>query len=68
MNYLLYLDPGSGSYLVQALVAGALGIVFFFKNIVIYIRGFFGQLFGRKKTLRSSTDPKDAAETPREKS
>jgi len=31
--YLLYIDPGSGSYLVQAIIAGALGIAFFFKNI-----------------------------------
>jgi hypothetical protein len=30
---LLYIDPGSGSYLIQIIVAGALGVVFFFKNI-----------------------------------
>ena len=54
MNYLLYLDPGSGSYLVQALVAGALGIVFFFKNIITYIRGFFGLLTGKKRPSDSS--------------
>jgi len=33
MQYLLYIDPGSGSYLIQVIIAGALGIVFFFKNI-----------------------------------
>lgn len=57
MNYLLYLDPGSGSYLVQALVAGALGIVFFFKNIITYIRGFFGLLTGKKKAVESLQKP-----------
>ncbi|HEV8505429.1 MAG TPA: hypothetical protein VGQ53_08520 [Chitinophagaceae bacterium] len=31
--HLLYIDPGTGSYLVQVIVAGALGIAFFFKNI-----------------------------------
>ncbi len=51
---LLYLDPGTGSYLVQAIVAGALGVVFFFKNIISYIRGFFGMLTRKK----SSTDQK----------
>jgi hypothetical protein len=61
MNHLLYLDPGSGSYLVQALVAGALGVVFFFRNIVTYIRTFFATLFGKKtadKTdLSNSSEP-----------
>lgn len=36
-SYLLYIDPGAGSYLVQVIIAAALGIVFFFKNIVRYI-------------------------------
>jgi len=36
-NYLLYIDPGSGSYLVQVIVAAALGVVFFFKNLKMYI-------------------------------
>jgi hypothetical protein len=31
--HLLYIDPGSGSYLIQVIIAGALGIAFFFKNI-----------------------------------
>jgi hypothetical protein len=33
ITYFLYIDPGSGSYLVQVIVAGALGVAFFFKNI-----------------------------------
>lgn len=37
----LYVDPGSGSYLVQVIVAAVLGVVFFFKNIKLYIRSFF---------------------------
>lgn len=39
--YFLYIDPGSGSYLVQVIVAGALGVVFFFRNIKTYIRSIF---------------------------
>jgi len=41
MNHLLYIDPGSGSYLVQVIVAGALGVVFFFRNIKTYIKSIF---------------------------
>jgi len=39
--YLLYIDPGSGSYLVQMIAAAALGVTFFFRNIKTYIRSFF---------------------------
>jgi hypothetical protein len=41
LSFLLYIDPGSGSYLVQVLAAAALGVVFFFKNIKAYIKAFF---------------------------
>jgi len=33
VQHLLYIDPGSGSYLVQVIVAAVLGVVFFFRNI-----------------------------------
>jgi len=51
LSHLLYIDPGSGSYLVQALVAAALGVAFFFKNIVIAIRVFFHRIFGKKSKM-----------------
>lgn len=41
INELLYIDPGSGSFLVQAIIAAVLGIGFFFKNIWAYIRSIF---------------------------
>jgi len=46
---LLYIDPGSGSYLVQVIIAAVLGVVFFFKNIGTYIKAFFYHFFKRKK-------------------
>jgi len=46
--HLLYIDPGSGSYLIQAIVAGVLGVAFFFKNIMLYVRHFFGRIFRKK--------------------
>lgn len=39
--FLLYLDPGSGSFLVQMIAAAVLGITFFFRNIKTYIKSFF---------------------------
>jgi hypothetical protein len=52
--YLLYIDPGSGSYLVQVIAAAVVGVAFFFKNIKAYIRSFF---------TRSSKKPKDNSVT-----
>ena len=46
MHHLLYIDPGSGTFLIQAIVAGALSVVFFFKNIKNHIKAFF---FRKKK-------------------
>lgn len=48
MASLLYVDPGSGSYLIQALVAGVAGFLFFFKNIKLYIRARWRELFRKK--------------------
>ena len=39
----LYIDPGSGSYLVQTIIAGILGALFYFKNIWRRIKSFFGK-------------------------
>ncbi len=38
---LLYIDPGSGSYLIQAIIAAVLGVGFFFKNFWYKIKSFF---------------------------
>jgi hypothetical protein len=41
--YLLYIDPGSGSLLFQALLSGLLTVVIFFKKIVAFIKFKFGK-------------------------
>ena len=41
INHLLYIDPGSGSYLVQIIIAGVLGVGVFFKSIKLYIKSLF---------------------------
>ncbi|MEO5594699.1 MAG: hypothetical protein ABIR15_10425 [Chitinophagaceae bacterium] len=44
--HLLYIDPGSGSYLIQVIIAAILGVTFYFKTIWLRIKMFFS---GRKK-------------------
>lgn len=34
MPFLAYIDPGSGSMLLQVLLAGALAIPFFFRRVI----------------------------------
>ena len=45
-QFLLYIDPGSGSLLFQALLSGFLTALVFFKRIVAY----FKYKFVKKKT------------------
>jgi hypothetical protein len=39
--YLLYIDPGSGSYLIQVIIATVLSTAFFLKNFWYKIKSFF---------------------------
>lgn len=40
---LLYVDPGSGSYLVQLIIAAVLAVVFYFKHFWYRIKSFFSR-------------------------
>ena len=40
-NILLYIDPGSGSLIFQALVSGFLTLLVFYKRVIAYIKSFF---------------------------
>jgi hypothetical protein len=51
---LLYIDPGSGSLLFQALLSGLLTVVVFFKRIVAFIKFKFG-----KKNIEDTTEDLD---------
>lgn len=50
IEHLVYIDPGSGSYLIQAIVAAVTGFLFFFKNIRMYVRDKFQRLFRKKQS------------------
>lgn len=59
IQYLLYIDPGSGSYLVQVIIAAVLGIGFFFKNIGRFFVGlwlYIKSLFSRSPQKPAGPD------------
>lgn len=49
-HFLLYIDPGSGSYLIQAIIAAVLGGMFYFKQKWIKIKAWFGRKGKEKQT------------------
>jgi flagellar biosynthesis protein FliQ len=48
-NAFAYLDPGTGSYIFQVLVATFIGALFTIKMYWQKIKNFFGNLFSRKQ-------------------
>jgi hypothetical protein len=40
-SILLYVDPGSGSYLVQVIIAAVLGALFYFRAAWWKVKSFF---------------------------
>lgn len=53
-----YLDPGSGSYLLQIVIAGLVGGLFTVKTFWLQIKTFFTNLFSRKQKKDSATNKK----------
>lgn len=48
MGPLAYLDPGTGSYFLQLIIAGLLGLLFVLKTYWRRIKVFLGRLFVSK--------------------
>lgn len=48
-SYDAYLDPGSGSFILQLLIASLVGAAFIIKTYWRRINGFFRQLFNKKQ-------------------
>lgn len=56
-----YIDPGTGSYIFQVLIAGFVGAAFAVRVFWRRIRAFFGRLRGRAGSLEAEELPeKDA--------
>ena len=51
-----YLDPGSGSFLIQLLVAALLGGLFLLKTYWRKVTGFFTRLFSRGKSTQDEDE------------
>ena len=51
--FILYIDPGSGSYILQMIIAAVLGVSFFFKNFWLTIKSWFT---GKKPKEEEETD------------
>jgi hypothetical protein len=56
MKWLLYIDPGSGSYFVQVIVAALLGAAFWIKMSWQRVKSFFT---GNKIKKEKSTEKKE---------
>ncbi|HEY4148125.1 MAG TPA: hypothetical protein VGM41_04320 [Chitinophagaceae bacterium] len=52
IHTLIYIDPGSGSYLIQIIIGAVLGVAVYFKTILLKIKTFFGR---RKKEQEPET-------------
>jgi hypothetical protein len=48
----LYLDPGTGSLIIQLVIAAVTGAFFFLKKVRSYVAAFFNQF--RKKTKETN--------------
>jgi hypothetical protein len=51
---ILYIDPGAGSLVIQALIAGALAVPFFFRTA---IRSALNRLKGEHQPVDNTTPP-----------
>ncbi len=64
-----YIDPGTGSYLLQILLAGALGgalaIKIFWKRIKIFFAGLFGKKDASASAERQASDQSPPDGTPK---
>ena len=54
---LMYVDPGSGSYLVQVIIAAILGALFYFKAAWWKVKSFFTR---KKKDEHQKNDELNA--------
>ena len=57
--FLIYIDPGSGSYILQMIIAAVLGVSFFFKNFWLNVKSFFT---GKKNEKKEEKEEKDSIE------
>ncbi len=52
---LSYIDPGSGSYLAQVIIAAVLGIMFYFKTAWNWVKSFFTKPVDKEKKINDQS-------------
>lgn len=57
-----YLDPGTGSYVIQILIAGIVGGAYAVKLFGQNIAGFFRRLFGKKPAAAKQASKDEGSE------
>ena len=57
-----YLDPGTGSYILQLLVAGLVGGAFVINMFRTRIHAFFKKLFSRGETRQRTDEPEEMSQ------
>lgn len=62
MNSHAYLDPGSGSIIIQALLAAAISAAVTLKFYWLRVKGFLQRLFSSKSANQASVDEQDKGE------
>lgn len=58
-GHALYLDPGSGSFLLQILIATIAGAGIFLATYWRKVRGFFAKLFGKSQSEEKKPETKN---------
>lgn len=60
-NAYAYLDPGSGGFIIQMLIAFIASIVIFFKNGMMYVKNFFLKFlsFFSKEKINNQNENKE---------
>ncbi|MBI2729334.1 MAG: hypothetical protein HYX40_01025 [Sphingobacteriales bacterium] len=53
---LLYVDPGSTSYLLQVIIAAVVGVAVYFKTIWWKIKSIFGKVDKKDSSTEETTD------------
>lgn len=57
-----YLDPGTGSLILQMLIAGIVGAIFTIKLYWYQFKAFVARIFGKQKEIESDLDNDDSSE------
>jgi len=55
----MYLDPGSGSYLISILIATIAGVFIYLATYWRKVKAFFARLFGKKQNTQAPKKSKD---------